>query len=156
MTGSSVCAATTPGSAAASPAPQIRTRRPRSRAERAYSATASGVRCAERTSNSHPMPCSSSTSIAPCIRSLSDSEPTRMPTLTSATCDVLAVAHAGEMYAVDGAVCGGTCSCHRLAAADDVQDSAAVRDGAAVLERRAGVKDERAGRLGLGDALDRR
>ena len=43
ITGRSVCAATTPGSAAASPAPQISTRSPRSRAVRAYSATESGV-----------------------------------------------------------------------------------------------------------------
>src|ERR671935_117090 len=56
ITGRSVCAATTPGSAAARPAPQIRTRSPRSLADRAYSATASGVRCAERTSNSCATP----------------------------------------------------------------------------------------------------
>src|SRR3954447_6350760 len=42
ITGRSVCAATAPGSAAARPAPAIRTRRPRSRAPFAYSATASG------------------------------------------------------------------------------------------------------------------
>ena len=52
ITGRSVCAATAPGSAADSPAPQMSTRSPRSRALRAYSATASGVRCADRTSNS--------------------------------------------------------------------------------------------------------
>ena len=52
ITGSSVCAATTPGSAAASPAPQISTLIPRPAADFAYSATASGVRWAERTSNS--------------------------------------------------------------------------------------------------------
>src|SRR5439155_20520333 len=39
ITGRSVCAAATPGRAAASPAPQIRTLSPRSRAERQYSAT---------------------------------------------------------------------------------------------------------------------
>src|SRR5439155_150247 len=44
ITGRSVCAATTPGSAAASPAPQISTLRPRDRAEVAYSATAAGSR----------------------------------------------------------------------------------------------------------------
>src|SRR5205823_2321975 len=42
ITGSSVCAATTPGSAAASPAPQISTFSPRACADFAYSATASG------------------------------------------------------------------------------------------------------------------
>ena len=52
ITGRSVWAATAPGKAAERPAPQMRTRRPRARAVRAYSATASGVRCAERTSNS--------------------------------------------------------------------------------------------------------
>ena len=57
-------------------APAARARR----AVRAYSATASGVRCAERTSNSHAMPRASSSSSAACIRSRSDSEPTRMPT----------------------------------------------------------------------------
>src|SRR5438445_4253713 len=52
ITGRSVCAATTPGSAADSPAPQLSTLSPRPRAPRAYSATAPGVRWAERTSNS--------------------------------------------------------------------------------------------------------
>src|SRR5581483_10134859 len=49
ITGSSGRAATTPGSAAARPAPQISTSRPRPAAPFAYSATASGARCAERT-----------------------------------------------------------------------------------------------------------
>jgi hypothetical protein len=52
ITGRSVCAAATPGSAAASPAPQISTLNPRSRAVLQYSATSSGWRCADRTSNS--------------------------------------------------------------------------------------------------------
>ena len=80
ITGSSVCAATTPGSAAASPAPQISTLRPRVRPRPAYSATASGVRCAERTSNSHAIRARRARRARACIRSRSDSEPTRMPT----------------------------------------------------------------------------
>ena len=72
-----------PGSAADNPAPQISTFKPRSRAERQYSATASGCRCADRTSNSYAMPRLSSSSSAPCIRSRSDSEPTRIPTTGS-------------------------------------------------------------------------
>ena len=46
ITGRSVCAATTPGSAAASPAPAMITRSPRNFAFFAYSATVSGSRCA--------------------------------------------------------------------------------------------------------------
>jgi hypothetical protein len=80
ITGRSVCAATTPGSAAARPAPQISTLSPRSRAVAAYSATASGSRWAERTSNSEAMPRDASSSTASCMRSRSDSEPTRIPT----------------------------------------------------------------------------
>ena len=85
ITGSSVCAATTPGSAAASPAPQISTLMPRPAAPFAYSATASGARCAERTSNSHAMPRASSSSVAPFSRSRSDSDPIRIPTSGSDT-----------------------------------------------------------------------
>src|SRR6266511_2912296 len=77
ITGKSVCAATTPGSAAESPAPQINTRSPRPRAVRAYSATESGSRCADRTSNSNAMPRRSSSSSAGWMRSRSDSEPPR-------------------------------------------------------------------------------
>src|SRR4029079_17673250 len=67
----------------------------------AYSATASGLRWAERTSNSCSMPRSDSSSIAACIRSRSDSEPTRMPTRGLDTHglrarDVGAVPRAGE------------------------------------------------------------
>src|SRR5439155_1664040 len=80
ITGSSVCAASTPGRAAASPAPAMSTRSPRSRAVRPYSATASGCRWAERTSNSCSMPRASSSSSAACMRSRSDSEPTTIPT----------------------------------------------------------------------------
>ncbi len=52
ITGSCVCAATTPGSAAASPAPAMITRRPRMRAFRQYSATMWGSRCADMTRTS--------------------------------------------------------------------------------------------------------
>src|SRR5437762_5459663 len=97
ITGRSVCAATTPGSAAARPAPAISTLIPRSRAVDAYSATAFGSRCAERTSSSYAIPWRSSSSTASCIRSRSDSEPTRIPTTGSAIGrDVVPVARTGE------------------------------------------------------------
>ena len=48
MTGRSVYEATTPGSAAALPAPAMMTLRPRASAVSAYSRTASGLRWAER------------------------------------------------------------------------------------------------------------
>src|SRR4051794_19717759 len=99
------------------------------------------------------MPFSSSTSIAPCIRSLSDSEPTRMPTFTSATGDVRPEPHAGEIYASDGLVRGGSRRLHRVPAADDVEDAAAVRDETPVVQRRACVEHERAGGLRGLDAL---
>ena len=50
ITGSSVIAAITPGSAAAMPAPAMITRTPRAEAPRAKSATSSGVRWAESAS----------------------------------------------------------------------------------------------------------
>src|SRR4051794_17349559 len=156
ITGRSVCAATAPGSAAARPAPQISTRRPRSRAVFEYSATASGFRGAERTSNSQPIPCSSRTSIAPCIRSRTDSDPTRMPTFTSAIRDVPPVAHAGEIYAGDGVVRGSSRGGDRVSRPDHVQHAAAVRHELPVLQRRSRVEDERPRRLGVLDAGDRR
>src|SRR6266550_7485394 len=99
ITGRSVWAASTPGSAAASPAPAIRTRNPRSRAVRPYSATESGCRCAERTSNSWVMPRASSSSTAACMRGRSDSEPTTMPTSgldMGQRGDVAPIAHSGK------------------------------------------------------------
>src|SRR5262245_52143463 len=96
MTGRSVCAATTPGRAAARPAPAINTRRPRSRAVRAYSATASGVRWAERTSSSCAIPRASSSATQSCIRSMSDSEPTRIPTTGAPSATDLAPLGRGE------------------------------------------------------------
>ena len=112
MTGRSVCAAATPGSAAASPAPAMITRTPLSRAPRQYSATASGVRCAERTSSSCAIPRDSSSSSAGCIRSMSDSDPTRIPTTASANvrplldlpCDVRTVPRPFEMNPLDAGV----------------------------------------------------
>src|SRR6266508_6187387 len=84
ITGKSVCAATTPGRAAERPAPQMSTLRPRSRAVRAYSATESGVRWAERTSNSQPIPRSLSSSVAGCMRSRSESATTTVTAASSA------------------------------------------------------------------------
>src|SRR5581483_12041083 len=158
ITGSSVWAATTPGSAAARPAPQISTSRPRPAAPFAYSATASGARCAERTSNSQPIPRASSSSIAACIRSRSDSEPTRIPTRSSGTGgglrDVAPVAGSVEGDQLDrvvGAAAGGG---EVGAGGGHREDPAAVRHQRAAANRRAGVEDERAGRLGGGDPVD--
>src|SRR3954470_8194397 len=64
MTGSSVWAATTPGSAADRPAPAMITRRPRERASFAYAATRSGERWALITWISNEMPRSSSSPLA--------------------------------------------------------------------------------------------
>src|SRR3954452_18303405 len=80
MTGSSVYAAMTPGSAAALPAPAMMTRTPRSAAVEAYSATPRGSRWAESTFISKVIARSSSSSAAACMTSLSDSDPIRIPT----------------------------------------------------------------------------
>src|SRR5262249_37918041 len=134
ITGSSVCAAQTPGSAAARPAPAISTFSPRPAADSQYSATAFGARWAERTSNSQPIPRLSSSSIAACMRSRSDSLPTRIPTSGSDTGglqgDVSAVAHAVELDARRGGV--GVVAGLAEVGADPghVQDPAAVGDEA--------------------------
>src|SRR3954469_11452758 len=80
MTGSSVYAAITPGSAAALPAPAMMTRTPRRAAVDAYSATPRGSRWAESTFISKVIARSSSSSAAACMTSLSDSDPIRIPT----------------------------------------------------------------------------
>src|SRR3954451_17703441 len=148
ITGSSVCAAQTPGSAAARPAPAISTFSPRPAAVSQYSATAFGVRCAERTSNSHGIPRLSSSSIAACIRSRSDSEPTRMPTTGSDTGglerDVAPELHARERDLLRGGVGPVAGLADVGAERGHVEDPAAVGDEAAVVARGAGVEDERA------------
>src|SRR5215475_1744591 len=80
ITGRSLYAATTPGSAAAMPAPAMITRTPRSCAVDEYSATPRGLRCADRTFSSCEIPRSRSSASAGSIASRSDSEPTRIPT----------------------------------------------------------------------------
>src|SRR3954449_2356088 len=159
MTGRSECAASTPGNAAARPAPAMSTRSPRSLAVRPYSATASGWRCAERTSNSCAIPRASSSSIAACMRSRSDSEPTTMPTSGLDMChgrDVLAIAHVGKGDAVGRAV-GKLARSHDVVAdARHVENPAAIRDEAVALACSPCVKDERSFLLGLGDTVDRR
>src|SRR3989454_7255684 len=102
------------------------------------------------------MPFSSRRSSAACMRSRSDSEPTRTPTWISDIGDVAAESHAGEMYARRSVVCGGTCGGDRLAERGHVEDPAAVRDEASVVQRRAGMEDECARGLGVRDAFDRR
>src|SRR3954468_12881883 len=85
ITGRSVCAATTPGSAADRPAPAMITRSPRSFALRAYSATVSGSRWADMTRTSCWISSCSSSRAAFCIFSMSDFEPMTMPTRGPAT-----------------------------------------------------------------------
>src|SRR4029077_19062982 len=159
ITGRSVCAASTPGRAAARPAPAMSTCSPRPLAVRPYSATASGCRGAERTSNSCAIPRASSSSIAACMRGRSDSEPTTMPTSAldmRHRGDVSAVPHVRERDVLAGRV--GTLACIRDGASGgrDAEDSAAVRHQAISLERGAGMEDVRAGLLGVFDPVDRR
>src|SRR5919109_4085222 len=177
ITGSSEYDATTPGKAAAIPAPQMITRTPRSAAVEAYSATPLGSRCADRTWSSCEMPRSSSSCNAGSIDTRSDSEPTRIPTsgpgspnssssakgsvsvsdnVHRASRDVAAEAHSGERDQVAG--CIGTLSrlvqggCER----GHVEHASAVRQEPPLSHRRARVEDERPGRLCRFDALDRR
>src|SRR5258708_34624044 len=90
------------------------------------------------------------------MRSRSDSEPTRIPTTGSDMGDIPAELHAGEIYVRGGVVCGSPRVGERVSERGDVQDAAAVRHDATVVECRPGVEDERAGCLGLLDPLDRR
>src|SRR4029079_13119928 len=165
ITGRSVCAATAPGRAAARPAPAISTRIPRSRAVRAYSATASGLRCAERTSNSYAMPRDWSSSSAGCIASRSDSEPTSKPTIGPSAADmalrgpegdVVPVAHAAEGNQARRLVGARPRGPNVFAGRGHGEDAPAVGDELATVPRRPCVEDERAGRLGVLDAGDRR
>mmetsp|Transcript_28865 Transcript_28865/g.73654 ORF Transcript_28865/g.73654 Transcript_28865/m.73654 type:complete len:268 (+) Transcript_28865:559-1362(+) len=86
-TGSGVMAATMPGRCAAPPAPAMMTLMPRLCAVRAYSNMRSGVRCADTTDTSHPMPNSSSTWAAAFMVGRSLSLPMMMPTCTLAPVD---------------------------------------------------------------------
>src|SRR5438128_6909152 len=164
ITGRSVWAAATPGSAAARPAPAISTRKPRSRAPRQYSATASGLRWAERTSSSWGIPRLSSSSSAGCIPSRSDSDPTRMPTsgasaadtLASLGGDIAAVPRAREVDPLHGRVGRRPCAGERVAGRSDGEDAAPVRDEPAVPNGRARLEDERTVPFGLLDPRDRR
>src|SRR5579885_857409 len=80
-----------------------------------------------------------------------------MPTCTSGTSgDVEAATHAGEGYATGGLVRGGSRGGERAAERGHVEDAAPVRHEPPVVERRARVEDERAGRLRVLHALDRR
>ena len=162
ITGRSVCAATTPGSAAARPAPQISTRSPRSRAGARTRRPRRASRCAERTSNSYGIPRSSSSSSAGCIRSRSDSEPTRMP--TSGRVSQRAPSLPRAAMSVPEAHARRTRSARpprtRARAPRRGRRRAPVTSrirppfvtSCAVAQRRAGVEDERAGRLGVRDA----
>src|SRR6266542_5433729 len=164
ITGRSVCAATTPGRAAASPAPAIRTRIPRSRAPRAYSATASGSRCAERTSSSWEIPRPASSSSAGCMRSRSDSEPTRIPTRGRSAADtaldggqgnVAPEAHARKGDSRRGVVRGDAGRGEVVADGGHVENPPAVRDQPVAPACGAGVEDERSGSFRFSDSFDR-
>src|SRR5262245_8546467 len=80
ITGRSLYEATTPGSAAAIPAPAMSTLVPRSAAVDAYSATPRGSRWADRTWSPPEIPRSSNSTQAGSMASRSDSEPMRIPT----------------------------------------------------------------------------
>src|SRR3954451_6989137 len=101
------------------------------------------------------MPSLSRTSNAPCMRSRSDSEPTRMPTTVSGMGDVATELHSGEIYARGGFVCGGPRILDCRAERRHIEDAAAVRHEAPIVECGPGMKDEGARRLRLGDAVDR-
>src|ERR1700690_3039262 len=101
----------------------------------------------------------SSSSHAPCIRSRSDSEPTRVPTTASDTGeggDVVAELHAVEGYATGAVVGAVTRLGERAAEPGDVEHTAAVRYEARPVQRRPRVEDESSGRLRGLDAVDRR
>src|SRR4051812_20354957 len=162
MTGSSVCAATTPGSAAASPAPAISTRMPREAAVVEYSATSLGLRWAESTLNSQAIPRVSSSFVAASIASRSDSEPTRIPTCGPSdkgrhprrdVAPVLATVEPDQSGGFVGAVAGLV---QPRSEGGHVQDPATVRDEPALLLGRPRVEDAGARCLGLSDACDRR
>src|SRR5437773_336625 len=80
ITGSTVCAATTPARCAAPPAPAMITSSPRPDALDAYSAVSAGVRCADRTRHSCETPKRVRISSAWRIASQSDLLPIMIPT----------------------------------------------------------------------------
>src|SRR3954466_16324317 len=98
----------------------------------------------------------SRTSNAPCIRSRSDSEPTRMPTTVSDMSDVATKLPAGEIYARGGFIRGGPSVGGGRSERRHVQDAAAVRHEPTVVKRGTRVKDECTGCLRGCDPLDRR
>src|SRR3954451_7347997 len=102
------------------------------------------------------MPSLSRASKAPCMRSRSDSEPTRMPTTVSGMGDVATELHSGEIYARGGLVCGGPRIRDGRAERCDIEDAAPVRHEAPIVERGTGMEDEGACRFRIGDAGDRR
>src|SRR5581483_5160866 len=115
-------------------------------AARAYSATASGVLCAERTSSSQAMPRASSSSSAGCIRSRSDSEPTSTPTTGSATRhrrDVASEPHALEGHLADRLVDPPARLRQLGSERRDREDTAPARDQAPVAGGRPAVEDDR-------------
>src|SRR4051794_8284993 len=155
------------------------TRTPRSAAFEAYSATPRGSRWAESTRSSLEIPRSFSSSTAGSMPSRSDSEPMRMPTSGPASsnssraakgtscrwgspcdmdrfrCDVRAELRAWEVDLLDGGIGLLARVQNGVSRADHVEDAPAGRDELTVAQRRARVKDERAGCGGHLDAPDR-
>ncbi len=165
ITGRSVCAATTPGSAAASPAPQMSTRMPRSRAVRAYSATALRVPVRRPHVELVRDPAlvelverrpASARGRTPSRRGCR--RPARQPTAPRRRFD-RDVGPVAQRRRTRSARPRRTPASRAspIVAADrrHVEDPAAVRHEPAVAQRRPGVEDERARRLGVLDALDR-
>ena len=156
ITGSSVCAATTPGSAAARPAPQISTRRPAvrgrprvlgdrvrramRRANLELPGDAARVELVER--RLHPL--------AIRLRADQDADDRishRSPPRCRFGSARLRMSPCRPLHRLARAPPGSVGErCHR-------EDTSAVRDQGSVTYRRAAVEDERAGGLGLGEPL---
>src|SRR5205085_12638241 len=102
---------------------------------------------------------------AGCMRSRSESEPTRIPTsgrsaadtiLRGGEADVVAEAHSGERDAADRVVGLRTRRGDVVPETGHVEDPATVRDELIAASGGPGVEDERAIGLGVLDPFDRR
>src|SRR5205085_11579719 len=98
------------------------------------------------------------------MRSRSDSDPTRMPTTGASAggtyapvgSDVAAAPHPVGRDRLASAIRTPARIRDALAESGHVEDASAVRHETVFLQRGAGVEDERAGGLCVGDPLDRR
>src|SRR5262245_47398815 len=177
ITGRSLYEATTPGSAAAIPAPAMSTLVPRSAAVDAYSATPRGSRWADRTWSPPEIPRSSNSTQAGSMASRSDSEPMRIPTsgptpsnssitvrgrglssgigVNGCERDVVTVLDFADFDLLGCPIGGLSRGRDRVAQPGDVQDTSAGRDERALPDGRPGVEDHGSGRLRRFDAFDR-